>query len=123
MAAWRLLRWIGRASSRRRSARGQRLGHPFVAEDLRLGVGLHAREVMLDVFAVEQAGELVGELQRAFADRRDVAGDDAERERRRVAEAMDPLEARAVSAGAPLEFECRAEVGRFGELGVFLAGR
>src|SRR6185295_16820923 len=124
--------WRGSVARRaaRRRARGRRRGRsrrsvrlawqglrdPLVAVDLRLGIRFHPGVVGLDVFGVEQAGEGVGEVQRAFADRRDVAGHDAERERGRVGEGVDALEAGAVRAGAWLELERGTEVGALGEL-------
>ena len=64
-----------------------------------------------------------GELLRAFADRRDVAGDHAERQRRRVREAVHAFEARALHAVLRLKLERGPEIGRLGELVVFLSGR
>ena len=74
---------------------GQRHGGPFIAQHLGLGKDLHALEMMVDVLDVEQAGQAARQLLRAVADGRDVAGDHAQRQRRRVAEAVHPLQPRA----------------------------
>src|ERR1035438_7404757 len=89
---------------------GRRPGRrPFVAEHLRLGEGLHARVVDVDVLVVEEAGDALGEAGGAIADRRDVARHRAVTERRRKAEAVDAVEARTGARRLLVQLEGTAE--------------
>src|SRR5690606_26798273 len=72
-------------------------GHPFVAEDFRLGVRLDIGVMRVDVFAVKQPRHALGQAFGAIADCGDVTRYGAVRQCRGVRKTMHPIQTRAAT--------------------------